>query len=151
MSLRSLLREAAHGPLQASANDFSDLPHQYSLFSDRVVPAASFALLECKPVEMGNIENMRRRPAIESFADVCRGPLFTGHPDEGGDEALLDRVVNLRKTHYRYLHTALRHGSAGDFRQSTRIRVVGISMVFGSWVTWNVGRPAPSRAVFQAG
>ena len=84
MGLRFLGREADHGYLLTLANDFSDLPHQYSLFSDRVVPTSSFALLECKPVEMGNIENMRRRPAIESFADVCRGPLFAGHPDEGG-------------------------------------------------------------------
>src|SRR5580692_2486797 len=149
MSLRFLLRDADHGYLQAIANDFSDLPHQYSLFSDRVVPAARFALLECKPVEMGNIENMRRRPAIESFADVCRGPLFTSHPDEGGDEALLDRVVNLRKTHYRYIHTALRHGSAGDFRQSTRMRVVGIEMVFGCGLTWNGGPQSRSRGDYQ--
>src|SRR5438270_14007404 len=84
MSLRFLLREADHGHLQASANDFSDLPHQYSLFSDRVVPAARFALLERKPIEMGNIENMRRRPAIESLANVRRGSLFTSHLDRVG-------------------------------------------------------------------
>src|ERR1700752_3091747 len=126
MSLRFLGSEADHGYLQSFADDFSDLPHSYSLFSGGVVRAASFALLRPKPVEMGNIENMRRRPAIESFADVCRCSLFTGHPDQGDDEALLDSVVNLRKTHYRYIHTTLRHGSAGDFRQSTRMRVVGI-------------------------
>jgi hypothetical protein len=72
MSLRFLLREADHGHFQASANDVSDLPHRYSLFRDRIVPAASFVLLQRKPVEMGNIENMRRRPAIESLANVCR-------------------------------------------------------------------------------
>src|SRR5580658_7119195 len=149
MSLRFLLRDADHGYLQALANDFSDLPHQYSLFSDRVVPASRFALLECKSVEMGNIANMRRRPAIESFADVCRGPLFTGHPDQRGDEALLDRVVNLRKTHYRYIHTTLRHGSAGDFRQSTGMRVVGIEMVFGCGLTWNGGTQSRSRGDYQ--
>ena len=89
MSLRFLLREPDHGHLQASANDFSDLPHQYSFFSDRVVPTARFVLLQRKPVETGNIENMRRRPAIESLANVRRGPLLTSHPDRVGDEARL--------------------------------------------------------------
>src|SRR5580658_9354208 len=145
MSLRFLLREADHGHLQASANDFSDLPHRYSLFSDRVVPAASFVLLQCKPVEMGNIENMRCRPAIESLVNVRRGPLFTSHLDRVGDEALLDRVVDLRKTHHRHVHTTLRHGSAGDFRQSARMRVVGIEMVFGCGLTWNSGPQSRSR------
>src|SRR5258708_39697142 len=104
MSRRFLLREADHGHLQASANDFSDLPHRYPLFSDRVVPAARFALgfvpFQRKPVEMGNIENMRRRPAIESLANVRRSSLFTGQSDRVGDEALLDRVMDLRKTHH---------------------------------------------------
>src|ERR1019366_9879119 len=108
MSLRFLLREADQGHFQASANDFSDLPHRYSLFSDRVVPAASFVLLQRKPVEMGNIENVRRRPAIESLANVRRGSLFTGHLDRVGDEALLDSVVDLRKTHHRDVRPTLR-------------------------------------------
>src|SRR5579863_8823826 len=149
MSVRFCLRDADHGHLQASANDFGDLPHQYSLFSDRVVPAASLVLLQRKPVETSNIENMRRRPAIETLANVRRCPLFTGHPDQGGDETLLDSVVNLRKTHYRYIHTTLRHGSAGDFRQSTRMRVVAIEMVFGCGLTWNGGPQSRSRGDYQ--
>src|SRR5579872_267118 len=137
MSRRFLRREADHWHLQDAANDFSDLPHRYSFFSDRVVPAAGFVLLQSKPVEMGNIENMRRRPAIESLANIRRSSLFTGCVDRVGNEALLDRVVNLRKTHHRHVHTMLRHGSAGDFRHFTRIRVVGIEMVFGCGLTWN--------------
>src|SRR5690349_23139539 len=117
MSLRFLLSEADRRHLQASATDFGDLPHRYSLFSDRVVPAASLILLQRKPVETSNIEDMRRRPAIESFANVRRGTLFTGHVDRVGDEALLDRVMDLRKTHYRHVYTTLQHGSTGDFRQ----------------------------------
>src|SRR5580693_2514775 len=106
MSLRFLLREADHGHLQASADNLSDLPHRYSFFSDRVVPAARFALLQRKPVETGNIDRV-------------------------GDEALLHGVVDLRKTHYRHVHTTLRYSSGGDFRQPARIRVVGIEMIFG--------------------
>src|SRR6202051_339993 len=121
MSLRFLLREADHGHLQAPADNLSDLPHRYSFFSDRVVPAARFALgfvlFQRKSVETGNIENMRRRPAIESLANIRRGALFTGNLDSVGDEALLHGVVDLRKAHYRHVHTMLRYSSAGDFRQ----------------------------------
>src|SRR5579862_2939326 len=80
---------------------------------------------------------MRRRPAIESLANVRRGPLFTGYLDRVGDEALLDRVVDLGKTHHRHVHTTLQYSSASDFRQPARIRVVGIEMVFCSGMTWN--------------
>src|SRR5260370_32089348 len=125
MSLRFPLRKADNGHSQPSANDFSDLPHQYSLFRDRVVPDASFVLLQRKHVEMGNIENMRRWPAIQSLANVCRGSLFTRRLDSVGDEALLDSVVDLRKTHHRHVPTTLRHGGPGPFRRSTPIRVVG--------------------------
>src|SRR6266446_736223 len=78
---------------------------------------------------------MRRRPAIESLANIGRGALFTGNLDRVGDEALLHGVVDLRKTHYRHVHTTLRYGSGGDFRQSARIRVVGIEMIFGCGLT----------------
>src|SRR4029077_12402278 len=124
MSLRFLLSEADRGRLQASANDFGDLPHRYSLFSNRVVPAASLVLLQREPVETSNIEDMRRRPAIESLANVRRGPRFTGRAGRGGDAALLDRVVDLRKTHHRHVHTTLQYSSPSNFRQSARIRVV---------------------------
>src|SRR5260370_20514663 len=137
MSWRFLRREAEHGQFQASANDFSDLPHRYSLFSDRVVPAACFVLLQRKLVETGNIENMRRRPAIESVTYVRRDSLLTSQLDRVGDEALLDRIVDLRKTHHRHVHTTLRHGSPCYFRSFTRIRVVGIEIVFGCGFTWN--------------
>src|SRR4029077_4842431 len=83
----------------------------------------------------GNIENMRRRPAIESLANIRRGALFAGNLDRVGDETLLYGVVDLRKTHYRHVHTTLLYGSGGDFRQPARIRVVGIEMIFGCGLT----------------
>src|SRR5579871_3657563 len=102
MALRFLLREADYGHFQPAANDFSDLPHRYSLFRDRVVPAAGFVLLQHKPVELSNIDNMRRWPAIQSLVNVCRGSLFTRYLDRVGDEALFGSVVDLRKTHHRH-------------------------------------------------
>jgi len=55
----------------------------------------------------------------------AEAPFSRAHLDRVGEEALLDRVVDLRKTHHRHVHTTLRHGSPGDFRRFTRIRVVG--------------------------
>src|SRR6202034_165735 len=98
MTLHFLWREADHRRLQPAANDFSNLPHRYSLFGDCIVPAASFVLLERQPVEMGDIENVRRRPTIDSLAYVRRDSLLASHLNRIGDEALLDRVVDLRKT-----------------------------------------------------
>ena len=46
MSWRLLRRQADHRHLQASADDFSDVPNRYSLFSDCVVRAARFLLLQ---------------------------------------------------------------------------------------------------------
>src|SRR6202162_4556764 len=135
MSLRFLLREADQGHLQAPADNLSDLPHRYSSSSARFVPAARFAFLQRKPVKTGNIENMRRRPAIESLANIRRGALFAGNLDRVGDEALLHGVVDLRKTHYRHVHTTLRFGIGGGHRQPARIRVVGIEMIFGCGLT----------------
>jgi len=149
MTLRFLLREADHGHLRASADGFSDRPHRDALFSDRVVPAASFALLERKPVETGNIENMRGRPAIEALSDVRRGSLCTCRVDRVGDEALPDRVVDLRKTHDRHVHIARSHGRPGDLRCFPRIRVVEIEMVFGGGLTWKRSSHSGARGDHQ--
>jgi hypothetical protein len=81
MSWRFLRRQAYRGHLQAADNHLSDFSHRYSLFSDRVVPAACFVLHQRKPVEMGNIENMRRRPAIKSVLQL-RIALSLGYKSE---------------------------------------------------------------------
>src|SRR5580700_10665533 len=67
VSLRLLWRKADHRHLQSFANYCSNFPHRYPLFSDRIVPASRFALLQREPVEMGNILNMRRRPEVASL------------------------------------------------------------------------------------
>lgn len=106
MSLRFFRRKPDHGHLQASANDFSDLPHRYSLFTDGMVPTACFVLIQRELIEMGNIENMSRGPAVVSITHIRRDSLFTSQLDRVGDEALLEGVVNLGKAHHRYLNAA---------------------------------------------
>ena len=86
---------------------------------------------------MGDVLNMRRRPAVASLTYVCRHSLLAGHLDHVGDQALLDRVVDLGKAHHRHVHSAPRHGSACDFRAFTRIWVVGIEMILGCGLTWS--------------
>ena len=98
MILRLVWREADHRYLQATPNDLSNLPHQYGLFGDRVVPGASFVLLERQTIKLGDIENVRRRPTVLPLADVRGNTLFAGNPDRGGNKTLLDRVMDLRKT-----------------------------------------------------
>src|SRR5882757_950972 len=55
VSLRLLWRKADHRHLQPFANYSSNFSHRYALFSDSVVPASRFALLQREPVEMGNV------------------------------------------------------------------------------------------------
>jgi hypothetical protein len=57
--------------------------------------------------------------------------------DERSDEALFDRVVDLRKAHHRYVYATLCHGSPCYFRSFTRVRVVGIEDVFSRGLAWN--------------
>jgi len=80
MSWRLLRRQADHRHLQASANDFSDVPKRYSLFRDRVVPAPRFLLLQRQPVETSSIEDVRR-PAVKSVTHKRRDSLLTGQLD----------------------------------------------------------------------
>src|ERR1035441_4117993 len=75
--------------------------------------------------------------AVASLTYVCRHSLLAGHLDRVGDQALLDRVVDLGKAHHRHVHSAPRHGSSCDFRAFTRIWVVGIEMILGCGLTWS--------------
>src|SRR5262249_50256954 len=50
---------------------------------------------------------------------------------------LPNRVVDLRKTDDRYIHTTRGHGRRGNFRRFPRIRVAGIEMTLGCGLTWS--------------
>src|SRR6202041_1030291 len=88
-------------------------------------------------VEMGNVLNMRRRPAGASLSNVRRHSFLAGQLDRVGDQALLDGVVDLGKAHHRHVHSAPGHGDSCDFRAFTRIWVVGIEMILDCGLTWS--------------
>jgi hypothetical protein len=50
---------------------------------------------------------MRGRPAVLTIADIRRDALPAGYSDEGGDEALFHRVMDLRQAHHRDANSAL--------------------------------------------
>ena len=69
-------RERDHRHLQSSTDDLSDVPDGHSLFRDRMIPGTRVALLQRQPVQVGGIEAVSRRPAVEPVADVRRNALF---------------------------------------------------------------------------
>src|SRR5271166_3922789 len=86
---------------QASTNGFGNIAHRDTLFRDCVIFCVRLSLFDCQSVETRYVEHIRRRPAIESVADIGAHALFAVHLDRWGDETLLDRVVNLGKAHDR--------------------------------------------------
>jgi hypothetical protein len=93
--------------VQTATDDLSDLPARHSLFSDRVVPGAR-SLLQREPIEVSGIEAVHCGPAVEPIADIRRNTFFAGYSDHVRDEALLDWVMNLRKTYHRHTHATRR-------------------------------------------
>jgi hypothetical protein len=60
-----------------------------------VVAGSGGSLLEREAVEVGGVDAVGGGPAVEAVADVRRDFLFSGQGDEVGDQALLDRVMDL--------------------------------------------------------
>ena len=88
---------------QASANGFGNIAHRHAFFRDRVVLCVRFGPFDRQPIEARDVDNIRRRPAIESVSDIGAHALFAKDCDRRGDETLRHRVVNLRKTHHRHI------------------------------------------------
>ena len=63
--------------------------------------SGGFPFFEGEPIKTGNVCDMRGRPAIQSLIHVCGGSRSARYTDEGCDEALFDRVVNLGEPHDR--------------------------------------------------
>src|SRR6202021_2834547 len=99
MSCCLVWRQTNHRHLQASANNFRDVPDWYSFFCDRVVSGSCLPLLQGEPVETGRVEDVSCGPAVAPVAYVRGDAFFASHRYCIGDKALLDRVVNLRKAH----------------------------------------------------
>ena len=88
---------------QASTNSFRNIAHRNALFRDRVIFGPWLGPFDRQPVEARHVKKMRRRPAIESVSDIRAHALFTEHHDRRGDEALRNRVMDLREAHDRHI------------------------------------------------
>jgi hypothetical protein len=72
-----------------------------------MIPGPRSAFLQREPVQPGGVEQMRGRPAVLTIADVRRDALRAGYSDQGGDETLFYRVMDLRQAHHRDASSAL--------------------------------------------
>ena len=100
MFLGLFLRNGNDGHIQATADSGGDVFERHTLFGDGVVTGSRCAFLQGKPVEAGDIRNMRGGPAVLTIADVRRDSLRACYRNQGGDEALLYGVVDLRQAHH---------------------------------------------------
>src|SRR5580704_13662074 len=80
-------------------------------------PGPRRSLLQCKLEEMGGIESVYRRPAIESVADIRRDALFTCNADQQWNEAVIAVTVDRWwQTYHGHAHATRRHRSGCLFR-----------------------------------
>src|SRR5271169_4470960 len=63
---------AYDGHLQPPSDHFCDLPERNTLFSHTVVRRSCGSLLECQPEEVGRVELVYRRPAVQAISNVRR-------------------------------------------------------------------------------
>jgi len=89
------------------ANSFRDVSKRHAFFGDRVVSGTCLLLFESESIEMGNVEDVRRWPAVESLRDVSRDALISGDGDKKGDEALFQSVVDLWEPYHIHRYTLL--------------------------------------------
>lgn len=70
MLLGLFLRDGNDRQIQAAANGGGNVFERHTLFGDSVVPGFGCALLQRKPIEPGNIRDMRGWPAVLPLAHV---------------------------------------------------------------------------------
>ena len=84
MLLGLFRRDRSDGHVQAAADGCGNVFERHTLFGDGVVPGSRCALLQGKPVEPGDIQYMRGRPAVVTIADVRRDALSAGYQRSAG-------------------------------------------------------------------
>src|ERR1700730_17181174 len=80
--------------VQLPADDLSDLSSRYALVGHTVTPCCDGTLLKRQPVEMGGIEPMHRRPAVESVAYKSGNALFTCDANQAWHKAVITAAVD---------------------------------------------------------
>jgi len=94
-----------------AADHFSNLSERNAHFGDAVKPSpCSRSFFQCKPEQMGSIESMHRRPAIESVGLIRGHALFARNPDESWNEAVIAIPMDRWwKAYHRNARATLRH------------------------------------------
>src|SRR5258708_33765648 len=87
-------------------------------------------LLQREPVEIGNIANMRRCPAVRSITNIGGRTFLTRCRDGKGDESLLAGIVNLWQAHHRNANALRPLGKSCLFRNSRKWKVGGYASRF---------------------
>ena len=106
--------------IQAAADSRGDVFERHSLFGDGMVPGSCCALLQRETVEPGDIRNMRCWPAVLTIANLRRDSLCTCHRNQGSNEALLYRVVDLRQAHHNRVDSALHQSHSRHLRNARK-------------------------------
>jgi hypothetical protein len=89
------------------ADSFRDVSKRHAFFGDCVVSSTCLLLFKSVSIEMGNVEDVRRWPAIESLGNVSGDALFSGNGDKKGDEPLSEGVVDLWDAYHIHRYTLL--------------------------------------------
>src|SRR6516165_5960880 len=125
------------GHVQTSREYLGDVSSGHSLFCDCMKCSISVGLLQHQPVQVGSIEAMSRRPAVEPIANVCRNTLFPGEMDRICNKALLNRVMDLGEPHDSHADALSCQRSGRLFRGCTRSHFrTGRRIVFGTESAW---------------
>ena len=94
-----------------------------------MVAGARYLLLQRQPVKARDIEDMRRRPAVQPVPHIGRDALLTRHLDQWRDQPLPDRVMHLGKPHHRNIDAGRQQRGAGDLGGFAGVWMVRIEHV----------------------
>ena len=91
--------------IEAPADYLSNFPERNTLIGNAVISSPGGTLFKRQPVELGGIEPMHRRPAIEPVTHVCRNAFFSRDGDKTWNEAVIAvSMYRRRKAHRRHAH-----------------------------------------------
>src|ERR1700722_12058038 len=120
-----------HRHFQTAADGLGDFSERDALFRDCVIATSGKSFFrpfpQRQPVQMGTIQPVHGGPAVEAVADIRGDTFLASQSDQVSDQALLDRVMHLRKPHYRNAHALRSHRRCcllGSYAGNGRIGLV---------------------------
>jgi hypothetical protein len=100
---------------EAAADHAGDVSERHALVGHPMEGGTRRTLLKHKPVEMGNIEPVHRRPAVVPVAHIRRNALFSRDADQCRNEAVIALAMDgRREAHHRPAHPRETSASAAS-------------------------------------